>query len=151
MATRNAATKKDEHYEDVAIRRMQGDLVDALLDEFKQSSGLPWSAMPESQQADLIERLQKRCAHLTTQVVNIIASRGFAPVQLVVEQFAVKDGVKVVLKGAADLTTIEQLTLAKGASALVVLADHESFLAAEGLPRPEPDQRALIDDQKPDA
>lgn len=125
----------------VAEATMRGDLIDALLTEFKAAKDV-WPKLSQSDQDVIIARLDNRVCYAIAQAVRTIAAKGRPTVRATIDQLTAKDGIKAVLSLSKADPQRHALLDAVGQQVVIVVADAEGFMGGD-LPAGEPDQRDL--------
>ena len=119
-----------------------GDLRDAILDRLKHMPK-PWTVMTESEQRDMIYGVEQVARHLVHEAVQIIAASGRPAIEARLEQCAVKDDIKIVIRANRHHGLREQLLDSVGKPVLIVVADEEAYMGERAPAKPEPDQQSL--------
>jgi len=127
---------------EITAETMAGDLLAACVDELRLLPK-PWPALPEVEQAEIIERLRNRVSHNVREAVNAIAADGRVTIVAELESITFKDGGKVALKIARTTAGKHDLIDAVGQSVLIVIANPEEFMGGLGEVKADSDQRAL--------
>ncbi|MTI13809.1 DNA translocase FtsK [Sansalvadorimonas verongulae] len=123
---------------DVAETTMLGDLIKVVVDEMKAMPDV-WQKLPEVQQQEVIDRVQKQCQSAVVQAVHIIASQDRATLNATVDTVTFKDGVKAVLKMPGNTPGRHDLADAEGEIVMIVIPETEAYLGGE-TPEADPDQ-----------
>lgn len=142
-------SKHHEHHEEakeaaveMAAETMTGDMLAALVDEFKTAPDV-WQKMPEHQQQDVIYRLQQRIQENVRQAVEIIASANRPTIVATVESVTVKDGIKAVLTLPKSDAQRHELFDAAGMPVLIIVGGASDYYGGTEKVKPDPDQQAL--------
>lgn len=134
---------------EMAAETMTGDLLAALVDEFKVAPDV-WQKLPEHQQENLIYRLQQRIQDNVRKAVEIIASANRPTIIATVESVTVKDGIKAVLTLPKSDAQRHELFDAAGLSVLLIVGGASEYYGGADKVKPDPDQPALngFDDEQ---
>ena len=117
-----------------------GDVRDLVLQEMRDAKeALPWTVRSEAQQAEMIERCSNFAYNLVAKVVNLVAQGSNPSIPVSVDQWTVKDGLKVVLKSQASPDYVQTM-IDGGKLAFLVFADKEPFDAEREPIQPVRDQ-----------
>lgn len=142
-------SKHQEHHEEakeaaveMAAETMTGDLLAALVDEFKTAPDV-WQKMPEHQQQDVIYRLQQRIQENVREAVQIIASANRPTIVATVKSVTVKDGIKAVLTVPKSDAQRHDLFDSAGMSVLLIVGGATEYYGGTEKVKPDPDQPAL--------
>jgi hypothetical protein len=119
-----------------------GDLLAALIDEIRLLPR-PWPALPEAEQAEVIERLRARVTHNVTEAVTAIAAAGRVSMAAELAAVAFRDGLRITLDAAKNAAGRHDLIDSLGQPVLLVLAGATDHLGGIGDVVPDADQRRL--------
>jgi hypothetical protein len=125
----------------IAADTMTGDLLAALIDEFKHAPDV-WQKMSEATQSDVIFRVRNRVRHAVKDAVHIIASANRPTIVGTVESVTIKDGIKAVISLSKTDPQRHALADAAGSAILMVVASDTYDGGTEEV-KPEPDQPPL--------
>lgn len=126
---------------ELASETMKGDLLAALLDEFKAARDV-WPKLSQIDQDNIIGRFDRRIGTAIVDAVKMIAADGRDTITAVLEQATVKDGIKAVLTLPRTDKQRHDLLDAVGKPVLLVVVDVAQYGGGER-PRPDPDQPPL--------
>lgn len=127
---------------DLQAETLSGDIRDVLLTHIR-SMETPWSKLSEAQQADKIYACEKAGRDLVRRAVNLVSDRGFAHLQVQLQDWTVKDGIKLKVGAAASVEAITKLAEHQSQSAVLVFASTSDFLNARTEVQADPDQPDL--------
>ena len=77
-------------------RFLTGDLVKVCLEQIRQQS-IPWGALPEDEQQEVIDRITEVATNAARQAVSLIAALGRPSAHAEIESVTFKDGIKIIL------------------------------------------------------
>jgi hypothetical protein len=124
---------------------MAGQMRDIMLDTLKhRASTLPWNMWKEDEQQDFIDRVNAVVEEATKQAVEIICADGRPTIACNVEQFTVKDGVKIVVKTTLSPETLAIIGTLKTKTAILTFADAGDYMGMT-FRGPEPLQPELFE------
>lgn len=118
-------------------------LIDAALTEVK-ALARPWQQMTEDQQREVLERITAQVRAATADTIRLLQTQGRAHIVCELESITVKKGAKATLdvpKGELD----QDLLDAVGQSVILVVGPALSAAKDIQAPKPDPDQRSLLD------
>lgn len=129
----------------VARQTMVGDLRDVCLDIIRNPklSGKAWKDMKESEQKDVVNRINSRVESSVISAIDVIAAGGRPHIKVLVEQVVVKDGIKGVFKCSKHDVLRHELCDSQGSVALVVLTNTEDYLGEREAVKFDKDQPTL--------
>lgn len=127
---------------DLAAETMKGDLLNALLDEFKAARDV-WPKLSQIDQEAIIFRFERRVGAGIREAVRMIAGDSRPVITAKLDQLTAKDGIKAVLSLSQHDANRHELLDAVGKVVLVVVADAEPYQGGD-TPKAEPDQRPLL-------
>lgn len=135
-------TESTDDIIDLAAETMQGDLLNALLDELKAARDV-WPKLSQIDQEAIIFRFERRVGAGIKEAVRIIAGDGRPVITAKLDQLTAKDGIKAVLSLSQHDANRHELLDAVGKVVLVVVADADPYLGGD-TPKGEPDQKPLL-------
>lgn len=121
---------------------MLADLTKCLIEELKVMQK-PWQSMSQSEQDDVIDRLEKQLTVASQQAINIIASRDMPEVTGEVESVTFKNGAKVVIKFSSITEGVHALADASGHFVKIIIPETDDLINKSEMPEGEADQRGL--------
>ena len=122
-----------------------GDVRDLVLQEMRDAKdALPWTVRSETQQAEMIDRCDRFARNLVAKVVNLVAKGQNPSIPVSVDQWTVKDGLKVVLKSQASPEYVQTM-IDGGKLAFLVFADKEPYEGEREPIQPLHDQPDMFD------
>lgn len=133
----------------LVAENLSGSVTSFLIDRLRQMPK-PYSMMSESEQQDTIEDAIISGKALVKSAVNLIAANGRPTISAIVEKVEFKNGMKAQLKMSKHCELRHALSDAQGQHVLVVVADPDSYIGGNN-PKPDPDQKSLLDDDGEDA
>lgn len=117
---------------DKMVRQLTQLVLDHCRDE-REGARLPWHLLPEDQQAELIDRVDRSVRVAVLDACNIIATNSIPAVVGTIEQVVVKDGLKVVCKAPFTDENLAALGRhVKGVVQLIVI-DTDQYSGGEPL------------------
>ncbi|MDZ7824521.1 MAG: hypothetical protein U5K75_11125 [Ahrensia sp.] len=134
---------------EMALKTLQGDLRDALLEVFKHRPK-PWSACSETEQRDIAYGLEDISEKLVAKAARIIASKGFEAVSATLESVTIKEGLKITAKAVFSTHAIEMLAGAQGGEILIVNCDAGRMMHQRAPVKIDKDQPELIESDEGD-
>lgn len=130
--------------EDIARETLTGDLRDIIIDIVKTTKNLkPWKDMKESEQKELVAKIENRTEHAIKKAVRHIAADGRKTVSGTLEQITVKDGLKCVITLPKHSDMRHSVIDAQGATVLMVVVDDSRFKGEKGPVKTDKDQPDL--------
>lgn len=136
----NDEARKDP--EDIASATLLGDLMSLVLQELKAAPDV-WQKLSQSQQDDVIHRVEASLRQSATKAVKIIASEDHPTITGSLEQVTVKDGYKLVVKVAKGNALAHHLIDCQGSTIALVITGVDGFMGGADAVKSEPDQHAL--------
>lgn len=127
----------------VAEETMTGDLMQCLIDEIKHAPDV-WPRLSESEQRELIYRVQSRVQVAIMEAVHIIASADRPTIVATIESVTVKDGIKAVLTIPKTDEQRHELYDATGQAVLLVVAGTTEYQGGTDSIKPDPDQLPML-------
>lgn len=121
-----------------------GDLMGVALQEIKAIPE-PWQKLGQSQQEEVIYRVERACRKAIGQAALILAAGGREHVQAQVDQVVFKDGAKVVLTGHGQ--PFHSIADNVGRFVVIVIPEEEPSLQAGHDHKAEKDQKDLLEDE----
>ena len=104
----------------IAADTMVGDVRDLLLQEARDvRTALPWTSRSEREQREIISKADDFARRLVRKVVTELAGGAQPKVQVMIDSWTVKDGIKIVAKAASTPGNIEALSEGTDAPILV--------------------------------
>lgn len=131
----------------LSAKTLKTALMQITLDELKNAQDV-WLKLSESEQDEILSRLDKRVSDATRQTHELFATSGIARVKAALDQVTVKDGIKLQLSLGRFDTAMHSVVDAQGQTVYLVLANPEQFTDAPHEHKPDADQRALDLDEK---
>ncbi|WP_448191877.1 hypothetical protein [Azospirillum sp. sgz301742] len=137
----------DEIVVEIARETLKGDIRDFLLDRLKHDkSPLPWDAQPEHVQRETIQAAERAAERLIEKVAQVVRGEGRIVVEMALEYFVVKDGVRATLTAPKTLDLLAQLSAAQGSTVSLVFVSTE-HVQGQRKPRfAKPDQATFLDE-----
>lgn len=127
----------------IAADTMAGDLRDVML-SFVRTMDVPWSELPENQQARIIEAIEAACRDTVREAVNVIVGHGFKTVMVTIGAFGVKDGViSGKFNAPATVGSMGLLVEQADKTAVIAMCDYASYMGEKAPTPVDPDQPGL--------
>lgn len=116
----------------LARATMAGQLRDVVLDVMihAKENTLPWNMWKEEEQQRLIDRVNETVEEATRQAVEIIVADDRPTITCSIDQFVVKDEIKVVLKSPVNDGALDILAGLRSKAVLLTYADASDYLGA---------------------
>lgn len=125
---------------EIGLETMAGDLRNAVL-TYIRALGNPWAKMPETEQADVIDAIDRLSRDFVRRGTALIARNGFDAVPIVLADFTVKGRiVKGKFEATYGETSVIPLGDHQGKAALIVLADPDAFYGESSAALADPDE-----------
>jgi hypothetical protein len=121
---------------------LMGDIRDVILDRLK-AMPKPWTVMSENEQRDLIYGVESAAENLIRRAALLIAANGYPIIEGRVEQSALKDDIKTVVRVSKHHPDRLSLLDAAGHSCIIVIADVAQFMGERAPAEPDPEQPEL--------
>ena len=137
----DAATQ--EKVDELAGTNMVHDLMTMSINELKAASGC-WAKMPEQEQEEIIERLERQVKSTVQEALHLISSGGFVRIPATFDSMTVKDGLKVQLSLGRTEKNRHALLDCQGGVVTIVLANASEFIEQPHGIRADPQQPDLI-------
>jgi hypothetical protein len=118
-----------------------GDCRDVMLQVIKQA--VDWSKMREAAQRDVIAAVSTASVAIVQKIARAIAAEGTQFVHATLEQFVVKDGLKIVCKGPYNHDALLMLGDAQGHEVLLSLPNMKRFDNQRSAAEYTPDENEL--------
>lgn len=125
----------------ISAETMLGDLMSAIVDEIK-AIDMPWHLKGQADQAETIERVERRSKAIIVRLAEIIASGNRPTITATLESVTVKAGIKATLAMSRESAERHELIDAQGSEVLVVVMNSEDYSGGTK-PKAKPDQRRL--------
>jgi hypothetical protein len=146
MAKNGTGNGHDQHFE-IAAKTLSGDLRDAFLTMIKQQKK-PWEKLSEHEQRNVANGISTSCHEIVMRAVELIRAEGRPRVSCRVEKVTIDDkGTKLAIGGVAPTDdTIVDVAHMQGRRVVIIEVDHGPFVGERAPFKPQPDQRALIEE-----
>jgi len=149
MASKPKGLGLVEGIDEAKANTLYGDIRDLMLQEIRDNQGKPWDQRGETEQWDVIQRIDKFATNLVIKACALVAEGDSPSIRVLVDSFTVKKGLKIVLTASTTPEALDALSDGKGA--FLVFADPEQFKGARAAVGPAADQPDLLDDPDEDA
>jgi hypothetical protein len=106
-----------------------------------------WNRMPEASQKQVITAADEFAAELVRRVGSVVLSVGYQTVELDLEQFTAKDGLKIVLTARPTDDLVLALLHARGKEVQLITGPAVDMMGERAPARADPDQHAMFEDQ----
>jgi hypothetical protein len=126
---------------EMSARFLTGDLTRVCMEQIRQIQ-IPWGAMPEADQQEVIDRVAAVCREAAREAVRLIVGLGRPTVEAEIETVTFKDQIKVILKMSSLQSQRHAIADATGAGVLLVLPDYGAINGGT-IPKADPDQPRL--------
>lgn len=136
-------TTTQDEIDEIAGENMVRDLMTMAINELKAANSC-WAKMPEQEQEDIIERLERQVKSAVQEAVHLISSRGFVRIPATLDSLTVKDGLKAQLSLGRTEQHRHALLDAQGSVVTVVLANASEFVEKPHGIKSDPQQPDLI-------
>lgn len=134
------AKSNGKHETPLGTETLLGDLRDALLDRIR-TMPKPWEQMTQDEQKEMIEGCTRVAAHLVSETVRVISSKGFPTISGKLVKCQIKDGMQLQIDVSRHdpqrLTVIDSVDR----PVLLVVPEPEMFMGEKEPPKTSLDEK----------
>ncbi len=147
-APQQAELRVSEEMQLVALKTLKGDVRDYLLDRQKHDhNALPWNVRGEDAQSAAISQTDAAAELLVRRVVSLVMTQNRRAVVGKLKKAALGDSIKLEIHTPASIELRHELLDQVGLDILLVIGGPDEFLGDRGMPKPDPDQASLFNEQ----
>ena len=126
----------------MAAETMLGDLMSCAIEQCKALPA-PWQKISESQQKEVLDRVERQCSLAISKAVQIIASYDRPHMRATLKNVTFEGGIKCKLELPSNAENRDLLADASGGVVTLVITETDSYLGKSTAPTAEADQRDM--------
>lgn len=142
MTDSNTTDTQVPDFAEFTASTLKTELMAITLDELKAAVDV-WHLVPEQEQDEVINRIERRVHDAVVQTIRLISGHGFTRIPASIESITIKDGIKLAATVSRTDAARHDLIDAQGSIITLVIADLSEFTDSPHSHAADPDQGEL--------